>query len=381
MGRRKSSLGNLIQNARELETTNEVAEELTPDAPAIAEDASGSLGEENDAFQSQDSSLIDLDAVYFPEQSRKYFDPDQIAKHKKSMLETNRFPGRIAVRLLSEEKKSELNLDDKYLYELVYGETRCKAAQELDWGKAPADILDVTDKQARRIHLEENLNRQDLSALEEVEGLLGEMAAQIEDWQGGTFSVKDTLTILDRVKYFNSKGEEIGSDIAPKVEIIEKVLSDFGKGSLLGFRGKARKILKAKDSLAEISSVPVLKLFSESDWNKLVEISSVDDAYKGALLAWILKDNPTIGQIRERKKAIKSGTYIASDDVQSLQQESTLAESSEEVEEEPLQISIVRRVKRFQNKRLQETLGNKKVQSRLKKIQKLLDEIDSMVDS
>ena len=48
--------------------------------------------------------------------------------------------------------------------------------------------------------------------------------------------------------------------------------------------------------------------------------------------------------------------------------------------EEPLQISIVKRVKRFQNKRLQKTLENSKIQSRLKKIQKLLDEIDSMVD-
>lgn len=56
------------------------------------------------------------------------------------------------------------------MYEIVAGERRWRAAQKAQVHELPVVIRDLTDKEAMEIALIENLQREDLSAIEEAEG-------------------------------------------------------------------------------------------------------------------------------------------------------------------------------------------------------------------
>ena len=56
-------------------------------------------------------------------------------------------------------------------FQLVAGERRFRAAQSLDLETVPVVVKDLTDQQVREIMLLENLQREDLTALEEAEAL------------------------------------------------------------------------------------------------------------------------------------------------------------------------------------------------------------------
>lgn len=56
------------------------------------------------------------------------------------------------------------------MYEIIAGERRWRAAQRAQLHEVPVIIRDLTDKEALEVALVENLQRQDLTALEEAEG-------------------------------------------------------------------------------------------------------------------------------------------------------------------------------------------------------------------
>ncbi|MFA6018637.1 MAG: ParB/RepB/Spo0J family partition protein [Rhodospirillales bacterium] len=60
--------------------------------------------------------------------------------------------------------------DDRNSYEIIAGERRWRAAQMVQLHDVPVIIRDFSDKEALEVALVENLQRQDLSAIEEAEG-------------------------------------------------------------------------------------------------------------------------------------------------------------------------------------------------------------------
>ena len=60
--------------------------------------------------------------------------------------------------------------DDPNVFEIVAGERRWRAAQQAQVHEVPVVIKDITDSEALEIALVENLQRQDLSALDEARG-------------------------------------------------------------------------------------------------------------------------------------------------------------------------------------------------------------------
>jgi len=63
------------------------------------------------------------------------------------------------------------------VHEIVAGERRCRAIQILGWKEVPAHVRDMTDEQARDVMLLENIQRVDLSPIEEGNAYRSRMEA------------------------------------------------------------------------------------------------------------------------------------------------------------------------------------------------------------
>jgi ParB/RepB/Spo0J family partition protein len=96
--------------------------------------------------------LIDPD----PEQPRKVFDEGALAELAESMAANG-----LAVPILLRPGP-----DGRYL--IVHGERRWRAAQLLGWQAIPAEVRDLTPDEAHWISLVENVQRADLSPIEEA---------------------------------------------------------------------------------------------------------------------------------------------------------------------------------------------------------------------
>ena len=94
-------------------------------------------------------------------QPRRRFDPEEIAELVESVRERGILQP-ILVRRIGEGPEEA--------YEIVAGERRWRAAQQAQLHQVPVVIKELTDSDALEVALIENLQRQNLTALEEAEG-------------------------------------------------------------------------------------------------------------------------------------------------------------------------------------------------------------------
>lgn len=101
---------------------------------------------------------LPIDKIYAsPHQMRKHFDEAALRELAKSLKQEGLIQP-ITVRKVGNA------------YELVVGERRLKAAQLLGWDKIDARVIDISDEDAAIKGLIENLQRADLSPIEEAKG-------------------------------------------------------------------------------------------------------------------------------------------------------------------------------------------------------------------
>jgi ParB family chromosome partitioning protein len=93
-------------------------------------------------------------------QPRRKFDPDAI----QSLVDSVRERGVLQPLLVRRHP------DDPKIYEIIAGERRWRAAQIAGLHEVPVVLRELTDREALEIALIENIQRQDLTALEEAEG-------------------------------------------------------------------------------------------------------------------------------------------------------------------------------------------------------------------
>ena len=136
--------------------------------------------------------LIDLKLIDpSPFQVRKYSDEDK-AKELAVSIKREGLIEPIVVRCKDDGR-----------YEIIAGHRRVQAVRDYtDWKTIPAQIIKVDDLQARRISAAENLQREDLSAIEEIEAIVEIVDAElIEDKQYASMGKHPA----DRVKKFARK--------------------------------------------------------------------------------------------------------------------------------------------------------------------------------
>ena len=112
----------------------------------------------NNFNKKEQSNLIPPEKINLTNfQTRKRFDKESLEQLARSIREN----GLIQPIILRKNKNN---------YELIAGERRLRAAQIIKLDKIPSIILDADDKKAFELGLIENLQREDLSPIEEANG-------------------------------------------------------------------------------------------------------------------------------------------------------------------------------------------------------------------
>ena len=116
------------------------------------------VDDSNNFNKKEQSNLIPLEKINLTNfQTRKRFDKESLEQLARSIREN----GLVQPIILRKNKNN---------YELIAGERRLRAAQIIKLDKIPSIILDADDKKAFELGLIENLQREDLSPIEEANG-------------------------------------------------------------------------------------------------------------------------------------------------------------------------------------------------------------------
>jgi ParB family transcriptional regulator, chromosome partitioning protein len=214
-----------------------------------------------------------------PEQVRRWFDPDKISSLAQA-IKVGGFRGTIWVRYLPDGTP-----------QLVAGERRIRAAIEAGLSTIPVDILDVDEDAAFTLSLFENLQREDLNALEETEGILGLLARRLH------YPPEEVISLLYRMKNFHEgKSPELDENFS----VIESVFNTLGRISWLSFVTSRLPLLNMPEDILEVLRQGKL------EYTKAKVVAGVtDEALRQRLLQESVEQNLSIRDIRDRAKLLK----------------------------------------------------------------------------
>ena len=150
--------------------SSDAEEELNPKDRGLGRGLGALFGDEEETFSKFDQEKSAPDASRktvgveqlfpCPDQPRSYFDEDSIKDLANSIKEHG-----LLQPILVRPDKTRADM-----YEIVAGERRWRASQQAQLHQVPVIIRDLDDAATFQIALVENLQRQDLSAIEEAHG-------------------------------------------------------------------------------------------------------------------------------------------------------------------------------------------------------------------
>ena len=138
-----------------------------------------------------------------PKQPRRYFDEEKLAKLVQSVKEHGILEP-LLVRPLTQNK-----------YELIAGGRRLRAAVEAGLTEVPIVSKQLDDKQALEVALLENLQREDLNPVEEVEAILTLLTIQIN------VTATQIKSILNEAANAKKRNLELTENVSRHLETIE----------------------------------------------------------------------------------------------------------------------------------------------------------------
>jgi ParB family chromosome partitioning protein len=192
-----------------------------------------------DAYLSKPDSTgaltLPLETIRFPShQPRRYFDPDKM-QHLMNSIQEHGILEPILVRSLYDGE-----------YEIVAGERRFRAAQELGLSEIPAVVRDLDDQQALQVALVENLQREDLNPLEETEAVLELLSLSLEIDQ------KKVISLLNQSHNARKRNQELTQNVLSQLEKIDEVLSMVGRFSADSFRASRLPLLSLPEDILSV---------------------------------------------------------------------------------------------------------------------------------
>ncbi len=184
-------------------------------------------------------------------------------------------------------------------YELVAGERRYRAAQAAGLTDIPAVVREMSDSEAVRFALMENLQREDLNPVEETEGILELLAITLE------LTTAEVPLLLQRLQKeikrkklsHNVMGYPEVESAPPELAIIQSVFDSLGRMSWESFTSNRLPLLNLPTDILESLRSGLL------EYTKAKEIAKLEsESSRQELLEEAIASSLSLSQIRERIK-------------------------------------------------------------------------------
>ena len=241
---------------------------------AVFEAILGDLGE-----SSGESALgaVAIDEIrYNRKQPRKYIDEDALAELTASIRDKGVLEP-IIVRKAADG------------YELVAGERRTRAAQLAGLAEIPAIVTEIDDREALEVSIMENLQREDLNAVEETDAVLTLLELSLD------LSRVQVLHLLQEM-YNEERGRSPASAFSTRQkQVAQAMFRRLGRFTPSSFVSNRVPILDFPDTLLDAVRAGRLE-FTKAQALARVE----EDDVRDALLAEVVEEGMSLSQIRRR---------------------------------------------------------------------------------
>jgi ParB family chromosome partitioning protein len=248
----------------------------------------------NDAEEavSSTSTVLLANIIISPTQPRRYFAPETM----QALVESVKKDGVLQPILVRP-------LGDKY--ELVAGERRYRAAQSAGLTDIPAVVREMSEEEAVRFALMENLQREDLNPVEETEGILELLAITLDS------SPSEVSLLLQRLHKeikrkklsHNVMGQPEGESAPPELAIIQSVFDSLGRMSWESFTSNRLPLLNLPADILDALRA------GRIEYTKAKEIAKLEsESERQELLEEAIASSRSLSEIRERVKALKPPT-------------------------------------------------------------------------
>ena len=154
-------------------------------------------------------------------------------------------------------------------------------------------VADYSDEQALEFALVENLVREDLSKLEETEGILALMVLKLQ------LEREQVITLIRREGHNDALSRRTSSTTA-NIDWVIDILGRFGIDLQL-FRTKHLPLLNLPENLSQAH------LTGQLSYTKALELNRVkDDAARADLLTQALQNQWSLGEVKQQVRAWRS---------------------------------------------------------------------------
>ena len=218
--------------------------------------------------------------VPMPNQARTFFDPIKLEELASSIREHGVLQP-LVVRILADGQ-----------HQIVAGERRWRAAKLVGLESVPCVIREFNDHQARLVNATENLAREDLNPLEEVEAILEVICLELNR------SRDEVISLLRRMEN-RLRGKVTDTGISNDEDHIGLVFKQINR-SWSSFVNNNLRILRLPSDMLEVVRAGKL------EYTKAILIARIkDDVKRAELLAEVLEQNLSKRQIEQWLTALK----------------------------------------------------------------------------
>ena len=234
----------------------------------------------------QPIATVPLTAIELPaHQPRRYFDPEKMAQLVSSVREHGILEP-ILVRPVGAD-----------LYKLVAGERRLRAAKEVGLTQIPIVARDFSDREALQVSLMENLQREDLSPIEETEAVLELLTTVLG------VSAEEVKSAIYQAANAKNRNQDLKGNVSLQIEKIESLLAELGRFNLESFRSSRLPLLNLPDNVLNVLRSGKL------EYTKARAIARIaDEAQRDRLLNQAVANRLSLNEIKTK---VKEATPIA----------------------------------------------------------------------